>query len=160
MTVSLQTNPDNFSAWSDVKELLQESFAYMDGRIDPPSSLHRLDAESLGAKGANEHVVIASDDGKLIGCAFGAPRQKSLYLGKIAVLDTYRGQGIARSMVDALEDVARDLGLTYLELESRIELTENREAFSQMGFVQTGTSAHDGYDRPTSISMCKAVISF
>jgi len=38
-----------------------------------------------------------------------------------------------------------------------VELVENHAAFAKMGFVRTGESAHPGYDRPTSITLRRAV---
>ena len=35
-----------------------------------------------------------------------------------------------------------------LELETRIELTENHAAFAALGYVKTGKTAPSGYDRP------------
>jgi phosphinothricin acetyltransferase len=40
-----------------------------------------------------------------------------------------------------------------LELETRIELTENHATFARMGFIKTAETAHPGYERPTSIKM-------
>jgi hypothetical protein len=57
--------------------------------------------------------------------------------------------------MDAAEKHARDTGLAYLELETRIELTENHETFAAMGFIKTAEHAHSAYDHPTSITMRK-----
>jgi len=32
-------SPENFSEWAALAHLVREAFEYMDGRIDPPSSL-------------------------------------------------------------------------------------------------------------------------
>jgi hypothetical protein len=40
-----------------------------------------------------------------------------------------------------------------LELETRIELTENHAAFARMGFIKTAETSHEGFDRTTSIVM-------
>jgi hypothetical protein len=53
---------------------------------------------------------------------------------------------------------AKILGLAALELESRIELTENHQAFAALGFTKTGETAHPGYNRATSITMRKPVL--
>ena len=55
----------------------------------------------------------------------------------------------------AAEEHARDAGLPYLELDTRIELVENHDAFAAMGFVTTAERAHEGYDRPTFVTMRK-----
>ena len=43
---------------------------------------------------------------------------------------------IARALVDLAEDRAKASGLGALELETRIELIENHEAFQRLGFVR------------------------
>jgi hypothetical protein len=48
------------------------------------------------------------------------------------------------------------LGLDHLELQTRVELTENHATFRAMGFVETGRTAHPGYDR-TSITFRRAL---
>ena len=50
------------------------------------------------------------------------------------------------------ETRARALGLPVLELQTRVELTENHAAFRALGFAQTGATAHPGFDRPTSLT--------
>ena len=42
-----------------------------------------------------------------------------------------------------------------MELQTRVELTGNQRAFRSLGFVETGRTAHQGYDRPTSVTMRK-----
>ena len=69
----------------------------------------------------------------------------------------FRGQGLARRLIDVAEARAREMGLPALELQSRVELVENQEAFQAMGFQEVGRTAHPGYDRPTSITYRRAV---
>jgi len=57
----------------------------------------------------------------------------------------------------ATEDFARRAGVAILELDTRIELTENHQTFAALGFVKTGEHAHDGYDHPTFITMQKSL---
>ena len=53
---------------------------------------------------------------------------------------------------------ARVLGLPALELQSRVELGENRAAFAALGFFQVGLTSHPGFDRPTSSTFRRAVV--
>lgn len=151
--------PADFEDWVALHGLLTRCFAYMQGRIDPPSSLHRMSAETLRCKAADEILVITRHDGRLIACGFLKVDADAVYLGKLAVDDAYRKRGILRALVAIAEDVARTHGKSALELETRIELVENHAAFNALGFVKTGEQAHPGYDRPTSISMRKALPS-
>ena len=45
----------------------------------------------------------------------------------------------------------------FLELQTRIELTENHATFGALGFKKIAETAHPGYSRPTSITMRKLV---
>jgi len=135
--------------------LIQDSFAYMDGRIDPPSSMHRLTLEALSQQAETAEVWALGDP--VAACVVLTPRTDSLYLGKLAVDARRRGAGLARRMVDLAVQRARVLGLAELELQVRVELAENHAAFGRLGFVKTGETVHAGFERPTSITMRRAV---
>lgn len=144
--------PAGFADWAGLLDLLRECFAYMEGRIDPPSSLHGFDEAKLAAKAAEEDLILAFGDGELAGCLFAVPKGAALYLGKIAVRPALQGRGIARRMMDLAEAGARTRGLTAFELQTRIELTENHAAFAALGFEKVAETAHPGFDRVTSVT--------
>ena len=127
----------------------------MEGRIDPPSSMHRLTEAAIADQARTGEVWVTGDPP--VACLFLTPRPDALYLGKLAVADGHRGRGLARRLVDHAARRAAARGLPALELQTRIELTENHAAFARMGFAATGTTAHQGYDRPTSITMRRPV---
>lgn len=127
------------------------------GRIDPPSSLDRLDPAGLAAKAGAERCFLAFQGDRLAGCLFCEPRADCLYLGKLAVEPELQGRGVGRALMARAEVEARALGPAALELQTRVELVENHAAFGAMGFVRTGESAHPGHVRPTSVTMRKAL---
>ncbi|WP_282610391.1 GNAT family N-acetyltransferase [Pelagibius sp. Alg239-R121] len=151
--ITVREKPEDFDDWPELLDLLQESYAYMDSRIDPPSSLHRLDARSLAEKSRDEILILALEDKELAGCCFVKPAGDVLYVGKLAINPARQGQGIGRKLIDFSTRVAQQKGCEALELETRIELVENHRAFSAMGFRKTAETAHRGYNRPTSITM-------
>lgn len=134
-----------------VLALIRSAFAYMDGRIDPPSSMHRLSEASLRDSARTSELWVLGDP--VTACVLLSPRDECLYLGKLAVAECSRGRGLARRLVEHATARAQALGLPVLELQTRVELTENHAAFARMGFVRTGTTSHSGYDRPTSVTM-------
>lgn len=152
-TLSVGPVPREFADWSAVLGLILESFAYMDGRIDPPSSAYDLTIGSLREKACAEHLFLANMSTDLVGCAFFARRPDCLYLSKLAVSPRRQGRGIGRAVVTAGAALGRQLGLREMRLQSRIELVENHRAFTSMGFTQVGESAHPGFDRATSVTM-------
>lgn len=152
--------PEGFDDWPALLALLQQAFAYMDGRIDPPSSLQRLDAAGLRAKAAQEQLLLAWVPGappRLLGCAYAGVRTHSVYVGKLAVAEGARGLGLARRLMAAADDIARAHGRPWLELQTRVELVENHRTFEALGFVKVAETSHPGYARVTTIEMRRPV---
>lgn len=133
--------------------MILAAFAYMEARINPPSSALRLTAQSMKADADKGALLLAERAGDLVGCVFAQVKGDALYIGKLAVRPGLQGAGIGRKLVDAAREEARRRGLGILELQTRIELVENHATFARMGFVKTGEDAHEGFDRPTSITM-------
>jgi GNAT superfamily N-acetyltransferase len=151
--ITIRRAPADFAEWEAVRTLILDAFASMEGRIDPPSSALRLTAQSMADDAAKGALLLAERGGTLVGCVFVRPKGDALYIGKLAVQPGLQGQGIGKALVAAARAEARTLGLAMLELQTRIELTENHAAFARMGFVKSGETTHEGYDRPTSITM-------
>lgn len=140
--------------WGALLALIRAAFAAMEGRVDPPSSVHRLTEAEIARAGI---VLVAGEAEAPLGCVLCGARGDALYLSKLAVRPDRQGTGVGRALVAAAEAEARALGLAALALETRIELPENHAAFRRMGFVETGRSAHPGFDRPTSLRFRKAL---
>jgi GNAT superfamily N-acetyltransferase len=137
-----------------VHDLLCEAFAYMEGRIDPPSSLASLTRDDL-RKMAAEGPAWVIRDPMPVACVFCRIEADSLYLGKLAVSRARRGQGLSRLILEAAEAEALRLGLPALLLQSRVELVENHAVFRAMGFHQIAETRHPGYGRTTSLTFGK-----
>lgn len=151
MTPQLATDP---ALWCPILDLLHEAFAYMEGRIDPPSSLRDLTPETLTRQAQLGEIWII---GAPVACVFLTPRPGALYVGKLAVSASHRGQGLARQLIDLAETRARALNLPALELQTRVELVENQATFRALRFVEVGRTTHEGHARPTSITYRRPV---
>lgn len=152
--------PRRFEAGQDAQPLLaliRDSFAFMAGRIDPPSSADRLTAEDLAAEAQRSEIWLLEELGAPVACVILSARKGALYVGKLAVAATHRRQGLARQLIGHAVARAQALALPQLELQVRVELTENHAAFVAMGFRKVGESAHPGYHRSTSYTYALAV---
>jgi phosphinothricin acetyltransferase len=141
------------AALAQVLRLIQTSFAYMTGRIDPPSSMHQLTVSALAQMTKDSSVLALGDP--VAACLVAKPLPHALYLGKIAIASYLRGRGVLRALLGRSEELARSLSLSRLELQVRIELVENQKIFGKCGFVETARNAHPGYHRATEITMQK-----
>ena len=146
-----------FEDFTALHELLVSAFAYMDERIDPPSSLHRLNSETLRDKAESEYLALAFKDEELVGCLFACPRSAAWYVGKLAVRKDSRGLGIGVLLLETIQSVAVKCGCNALEVEVRVELVENHRFFEKCGFIKCGENAHTGYDSSTSFTFRKSV---
>jgi predicted N-acetyltransferase YhbS len=155
----VRLTPDDDMA--PVLRLIRASFAFMDGRIDPPSSAERLTTDDLVvAAGKGEVWVLRDlkrDPATAIACMVLSYAPDHLYLGKVAVDAAFRGTGLARQLIRLAVERTRASGLASVRLQTRVELTENQKAFAALGFTEIGRSAHPGYERPTSITFERKV---
>ena len=158
MTAVRRIIAEEFGGWDELLHLIRTSFLYMDGIIDPPSSVHRLSLQSLKEKAACEICFIAVQGSEIAGCIFcRLEPPDNLYIGKLAVLPQMQGQGLGRQLLEAAESTAFASGLHRLRLETRIELAGNHATFSRWGFVKSAERSHTGYDRITFIEMVKTL---
>lgn len=136
----------------DAMEVMRGAFAGMEGRINPPSSLTTMGVDDLRDPNAEVWVI-----GKPVaGTVVLTPKPRVLYVGKLAVAD--RRRGVGRALMTLAETRARELGLGWLELQSRVELVEVHSVFKSLGFREMMRTTHAGFARPTSITFRKAVV--
>ena len=102
-------------------------------------------------------AILAERNGRILGCVMVQLMDDDLYFGRLAVVPEARGQGIARRLIEAVEDEARRRELAGVRLGVRIVLTENQRLFTSLGYVEISREAHEGFDHPTSINMRKAL---
>lgn len=135
------------------------AFEQYRGKLVPESGAFRETAEAIATelqKGAG--AIIAQRNGVILGCVMTKLEEGDLYLGRLSVLPTARGKGLAARLVEAVEDDARRRGLAGVRLGVRIVLTGNQQLFQSLGYREISRDAHEGFDHPTSINMRKALV--
>ena len=153
----VEINPADFDDAKGLYDLLKDAYAFMDGRIDPPSFLTQMDVNDVAAKARDEDLVLVRDGGRPVACLFGKGDGPIYEVGKIAVAVSHRKTGLCRAMIDAAADLARAKGHTTLQLFARVELTENHMTYRRLGFAITGHFSHPGFDRPTAYVFQRAL---
>ena len=146
---------DGDDDFREVLALIRAAFAYMDGRIDPPSSMQRLTVADLSRAAATGEVWVSGDP--ILGCVVLTPGAEALHLGKLAVAGEARGTGLGRALVARAEASAVARGLPAVQLQCRVELTALHGFYRALGYTELGRTAHPGFDRPTSITFRKPV---
>jgi cob(I)alamin adenosyltransferase len=141
----LASNPELLQ----VLPLILRAFAELEGRIDPPSSMHRMIEDDLRRLDTQGEVWALGDP--LMACVILTPEPDALYLGRLALDPAHRRQGLARMLLRVAESRACALGKPRVTLGCRVELETNHNLFRSEGYVETQSKAHEGYDRPTTV---------
>jgi DNA-binding MarR family transcriptional regulator len=119
--------------WCVAQYFAELADRFEDG-YDPAKALPADDAELRPPRGA---FLMASIDGEPVAC--GSLKTSSPGVGWIKrmwVASSARGLGLGRRMLGALEDEARRLGLTKVQLETNRRLVEAIQLYRSAGYVE------------------------
>jgi len=94
--------------WQAILTLIQTEFAFMEGRIDPPSSMHRLTLGTISDHAQTGEIWAMGPTP--IACVFLTPKPDVLYVGKLAVAASHRRHGLARILIELAATRARRCG--------------------------------------------------
>lgn len=139
-----------------IAAVIAASFEEYRGKLVPESGAFRETADGIAAeltRGAG--AIVAERNGVMLGCVLVEEKEGDLYFGRLSVLPSARGQGLASRLIDAVEAEARRRGLSGVRLGVRVVLTGNQRLFQALGYRETSREAHPGFDHPTSINMRK-----
>ncbi|MEP6984761.1 MAG: GNAT family N-acetyltransferase [Chloroflexota bacterium] len=137
-------------------DLIRAAFEDYRDKMTPPSGAHNETPEKILAKLQEGGGIIAYVDAAAAGCVVYYPEEKDqMYLGRLAVLPTYRQHGVGQALVAAVENKAQMNGYTRMSLSVRMGLPRNRAFFERMGYSVTSYETHDGHSEPTFMHLMK-----
>jgi predicted N-acetyltransferase YhbS len=135
---------------------ISTAFEQYRGQLAPESGAFRETAEAIANELASDSgAIVAERNGRMLGCVMVKLLEGDLYFGRLSVLPSARGQGLAKRLVEAVEDEARRRELSGVRCGVRIVLTENQRLFASLGYLEISREAHEGFDHPTSINLRK-----
>lgn len=124
--------PDSADARWCLDQYFRELAQRFDAGFDPAKSNPARDEEMIPPAG---FFVLARLDGRPVGC--GVLKRKDRTTAEIKRMWTApsaRGRGVARSVLQALEAIARKSGLTTLHLETNRTLKEAQALYRKEGY--------------------------
>lgn len=155
MSEPLEIRPATLDDAETILNLLHTAFEEYRGKIDPPSGAHSERLETVQKLLVEERGLLALLNGQAAGCLFFAKLEDSLYLHRLAVLPTFRGQGIGNALIAEVERAAHELRKVSVTLNVRISLPQNRSYYEKLGYRITGFDFHSGYNQFTFVNMAK-----
>lgn len=125
-----------------VHGIIQIAFAEYVGVIPvPPGALNETLAEVEQAI-SEGRVLLAWDSSEAVGTARYQVYPDYLYVGRVAVLPSYRRRGIGKALMSYIEQMAPTLGRTRIRLGTRQSMPGNLVFYEQMGYHVVGTEPH------------------
>lgn len=121
--------------------------------IYPPENYHALDAREF-ARDDVLLLVARTDAGEAIGMA--ALNTPTAELKRMFVLESARGTGTGRALLDAVESAARDRGIQTLRLETGEPQTAAIALYERAGYRRIPPFG-EYVDDPTSVCMEKSL---
>ena len=106
------------SALPQVLTLIQSEFAYMDGLIDPPSSIHSTTLADLQNPGVEVWAMGHPPEA----CVILTPKPPALYIGKLAVATHVRRHRLATILINHAETISFRRHEKMLQLEENIHI--------------------------------------
>ncbi len=70
-----------------------------------------------------------------------------LHLENVAVHPSHAGKGIGKTLVEYVEQRARDEGLNAVELYTNEAMTENLAMYPKLGYIEIERRQQDGFNR-------------
>ena len=99
-----------------------------------------------GAHLADDTVITASLDDKIIGFAVLIDKPDGLWLETIAVADGYRGQGIGTALLAYTQTHIREKADSY-QLYTNEKMIANKDWYLRLGFTITAIKEQAGFRR-------------
>ena len=129
-----------------VAALIRLAFSAIPVRLEPPPSALQETGEAVRAHLHAGGGALAEGP---VACVLWSERDGGLYVSRLSVHPSRRGQGLATALMQAAEGEARRRGLPRLHLGVRLALLDNRRLFARFGFAETRLRTHDGCAAPT-----------
>jgi GNAT superfamily N-acetyltransferase len=131
-----------------VREVMLAAFEEYRGVLVPPSSAHAETMEDTAAALAQGGGVLVREGGHAVASGRYQLRDGYIYIGRISVLPSHRGRGLAIRVMEALHDRARQLGYAECRLGTRSVLQGNVRLYERLGYEVTSVEPHP--KQPTS----------
>ena len=137
-----------------VVALLEHAGAYL-AALYPAESNHMLEVRALKKPGVA--FVVARDNGQVLGCAAMVNSAEGwAEIKRMFVAPEARGQQIGRKLLQTIEAIAAERGVTLLRLETGVKQPQAVSLYRSAGYIDIGPFGQYAPD-PLSVFMEKPV---
>lgn len=118
-----------------VHEVMMMAFEEYRGKLTPPAGALSETVEDITKKITERGgAILALVNGAIAGSGQFVLHDQHVYIGRVSVLPSYRGQGIGKRLVRFIESYAKDKGLTEARLGVRLSIPDNIAFYSKLNY--------------------------
>jgi ribosomal protein S18 acetylase RimI-like enzyme len=124
-----------------VYAITRSAFLEYASDVPPPSALFESENDVINELSSGKCLaLLAERDGKPLGCVrFEVSQKNGLHFMRLAVLPSARRQGVAKTLLAALETRTTEQQLARIWCHVRPSVRRNVALYETLGFVQNGT---------------------
>jgi predicted N-acetyltransferase YhbS len=137
--------------------VILRAYAEFWGKLTPRSGTFAETAEAIDAKLQQGGAIKAMVGDETVGTVIYELRPEFMYFGRLAVLPAWRGQGIAKGLIGAVETRALAHGLMRVQIGVRLVLASHQAYYAALGYQPINYECHPGFSEPTSVTMAKVL---
>lgn len=105
-------------------------------------------AEQIENRWSEGPVWVAMQDEKMIGTVAAVPKGESLYVRSMAIIQTARGQGVGKLLLEETERFARETSFRRMFLSTTPFLDRAIKLYEHFGFTRTEDGPHELFGTP------------
>lgn len=114
---------------------MQESFMEYSGKLNPPSgALSETTQNVINTFNEGGGAVLAWDGIKAVGSARYSFIEHNIYIGRVSVIQEYRGRGIGKSLLNFIENKALSIGINESKVAVRLSIPENIAMYKRLKY--------------------------
>jgi GNAT superfamily N-acetyltransferase len=134
--IDARTVPSGQPPASDIVEAMVVEVSEMYGRIDVPGAPSATPADFAPPGGA--FVVLFEDGAAVAGGGLKRLDERTCEIKRMYVVPSARGRGLAKALLEALEDEARRLGYTTARLDTGPKQPAAQAMYERAGYAPIG----------------------
>jgi ribosomal protein S18 acetylase RimI-like enzyme len=140
MLTITQANPEQVAL---VYDIMLQAFEEYRGKLNPPSGVFAETIESVLRVMSEGGALLAWERDVPVGSMRYQFKPDHLYLGRVSVLSSHRGRGIATAMMREVEPIACAHGYNTIRLGARLVLQSNIVFYERLGYRVIDTRIHE-----------------
>lgn len=137
-----RATPDDGEALSDC---IEAAYAIYSTRVPDLPAVSEGVADDI----THHRVWVIEMDQKIVGGIIMIPKDGYMFLANVAVHPSHAGIGLGRTLMERADSDCLKLGMRELRLNTHVDIPENVDLYSHLGWQETGRTGNKVHMKKT-----------